>query len=483
MNFLTRLGVAWDALRAREPAFREAVGRNIDADEANWRKLTADGKRDLVPLTRARMQEIAVYLWRGTPLGKGIIEMPVAYLLAEGVTVTVADDPEAQGWIDAFWNDPINRFDLKLERKMRELAIFGEQCWPTFVNEANGHVRLGYLDPSLIQTVVSDPDNAEQPIGVVTVKNKKGRARRYRVIVDGEENVFSARTQEIRAGFTDGDCFYTAINSLATAPRGQSDLLAVADWLDLYEALLFNDGERQKEMRAFFWDVSLKGASPEQVKVRAGEIVAPKPGSVRVHNDSEAWEAVAPDLKAGDTSTAARLFRNHILGGVAMPEHWFGGGGDVNRATAGEMGEPTLKTLTMRQRLWRAILTDIIKYVIRQRRGKLASKEKQPPQIQVNFPELTARDTTKYASALNQIVSAAGAAIERGLLSEETAVALIASTAAQLGIDIDAEDELKKARAQAGKRAEADVFRDPPPDAAPDPKADPADQPQDQPNA
>jgi hypothetical protein len=48
---------------------------------------------------------------------------------------------------------------LKLPKKVRELSIYGEQCYPTFVNELDGFVRLGYLDPSLIETIVKDPDN------------------------------------------------------------------------------------------------------------------------------------------------------------------------------------------------------------------------------------------------------------------------------------------------------------------------------------
>jgi hypothetical protein len=83
---------------------------------------------------------------------------------------------------------------------VRELSLYGEQCYPTFVNEIDGFVRLGYLDPAMIETVVMDPDNPEQPIGIVTCKDKKGEYR-YRVIVNGPENMFTARTQAIRATF------------------------------------------------------------------------------------------------------------------------------------------------------------------------------------------------------------------------------------------------------------------------------------------
>ncbi|MCU7878344.1 MAG: hypothetical protein KZQ84_16370 [Candidatus Thiodiazotropha sp. (ex Lucinoma borealis)] len=176
----------------------EAYGESIDADDDQWRKLTGDAKRDLDSMTQARMQKLAVYLWESNLLANRLIELPVAYLLAEGVQIKVKD-PEAQSYIDAFWNDPINNMKRKLKKKVRELMLFGEQAWPAFVNEFNGHVRIGYLDPALIETVVMDPDNAEQPIGIVTTKDKKGRARRYQVILNGAEaDLFTKRTQAIR---------------------------------------------------------------------------------------------------------------------------------------------------------------------------------------------------------------------------------------------------------------------------------------------
>lgn len=172
-----------------ETTVREAAGKTIDNDEEGWRRLTGDARRDLSSITQTRMQELGVYMWRTNPLANRLIELPVAFLLAEGVTLQVKDE-EAQKWLRKFWNDPINNMDIKLPKKVRELALYGEQCYPAFVNEMNGHVRLGYLDPGLIETVVTDPDNIEQPIGVVTKKDRKGIARRYRIIVNGPEDAF-----------------------------------------------------------------------------------------------------------------------------------------------------------------------------------------------------------------------------------------------------------------------------------------------------
>ncbi|MBW8034209.1 MAG: hypothetical protein FVQ79_00645 [Planctomycetes bacterium] len=446
--------------------FREAFGVTIDDDESEWRSLTGDSNRDLSPLTQRRMQEMAVYLWEANLVANRLIELPLAYMLAEGVSIEV-DDEDARKWLNAFWKDPINCMDIKLEKKVRELALYGEQCWPTFVNDENGHVRLGYLDPSMIETVITDPDNKDQVIGIKTVHDKEMKNRFYRVNINGPESVFTERTQKLREGYADGNCFYFTINALSNGRRGRSDLLAQADWLDAYDQFLFGETDRVNFLRAFMWDVTMKGATPDQVEARAKEIKPPNPGSVRVHNDSEVWKAETPALNAADTSEIARVFRNHVLGGGTVPEHWFGGGGDVNRATGESMGEPTFKIFSMRQRTLKHILEEVAKFVINSRleannKDLIDPADPDPDLLpRVVFPEMTAKDTTKYAAALGQVVMACVAAINAGILSELTAVMIISTIAAALGIEFDADEELKKAKSAADDKLEDDVLEDP----------------------
>lgn len=441
-----------------------AAGQTIDDDEEGWRRLTGDTDRDLAPITQRRAREVSAWLWQANLMANRIIELPLAYLLADGVKLEVNDE-EAQAMLNRFWNDPINSMDLKLEKKVRELALFGEQCYPTFVNEHTGHVRLGYLDPALIETVVVDPDNPEQQIGIVTVKDRKGGARRYRVIVNGEEEeLFSERTRQIRASFTDGDAFYFNINSLSSGARGRPDLLASADWLDAYDDFLFGEVDRNRYLRAFVWDVTLKGANDDAVKQRAREIAPPSPNSVRVHNDSETWNAVTPDIKSGDTSESARLLRNHVLGGATLPEHWYGGGGDVNRSTGESMGDPAFKMMSMRQRTIKYMLEQIARFAIRQwaiknqRSVDLGDGDLLPSAV---FPEMIARDTTRYAAALQQVVVAAAMAVERGFISRKLALRMIAAVASQLGVEIDVDEALEEAITAASTEKGKDVFPNP----------------------
>ncbi|TVU83783.1 hypothetical protein FQP85_08385 [Pseudoalteromonas neustonica] len=452
--------------------FKEAAGAmagSIDADDHLYSKLSADSNRNLSGPTRVRMNKIAPYLWQSNMIANRIIELPLAYLLAEGVKIT-NDDEDYQAVIDAFWNHPINNMAIKLEKKVRELAIFGEQFYPAFVNPLSGEVQLSYLDPAHVEEVIYDPRNPEQPVGVKTKRMSNGRHYFYKVIINGSESVFTKQTQRLREGFADGDIFYFAINSFCAHGRGNSDLTAQCDFLDLYDDFIFGEGDRAENSRAFVWDVTLTGADKNKVTERASEIESnpPRPGSVNVHNDSEVWKAESPSLGTGDTEALAKLFRNHMLGGATMPPSWFADGGDVNRANGEAMAEPTFKILAMRQRYIIYMLHEIATFVIRQYYKATLGQEPDRTieadvfKSKVVMPEMTAKDISRYAAALQQVVVAVNLAITQGIITEETGLSVIASIADRLGVEIDPATELENVKTEIAQKAKdqakADTF-------------------------
>jgi hypothetical protein len=448
------------ALKGSAPApqtkpVREAAGtQSLDDETAGYTRLTSEGgkynNRDLTPLAQDRMARLAEYLWQSNLLANRLVEIPLAYLLAEGVKLE-CKDPEHQKLIDAFWKDPINNWPLKLTGRVRALSLLGEQCYIARVNEASGFVRLGYLDPRMIETVVNDPDNPEQPIGVVTRQDGKGKRWKYRVMVLGDDaDLFTDRTQQIRKDdFADGECLLFQVNKFPNGTRGRSDLLAQMDWLDAYDNFLFNEIDRIDFLRAFVWDVTLTGADDDAVKKFDKEFKAPQPNSKFVHNDNVKLAAVTPELQAADTSESAKLLRNHILGGNTTPEHWFGGAGNVNRAAASEMGEPTFKIMTARQSILKLMLEEIGRYVL-WKSAKTTTPDWSDEKwvVTANFPELVNRDLTKFSTAMNQVSITVVLLIGEGLLTQERGLKLIADVAQRFGQEIDAVDELAKAQAE-----------------------------------
>jgi hypothetical protein len=225
------------------------------------------------------------------------------------------------------------------------------------------------------------------------------------------------------------------------------------DWLDAYDQFLYGEIDRAAAVRAFVWDVTLTGATPGEVEARAKKITAPRPNSVRVHNEGETWKAEAPALNAYDAANAARLIRNHILGGATVPEHWYGGAEDVNKSTGSSMTEPTEKMLEMRRTLLGYMLEQVGQYVVRSHWGALdrelsAAEADLLGSLVVEWPEMTAKDTTKYAAALQQTVAAMVQLIAESLLTRETALRIIAALAENFGVSIDVEAELSAALAE-----------------------------------
>lgn len=457
---------------------REAAGVQGDGADG-WRKLSGDGlsqqsDRDLAPMAQDRMQKLAEHLWQSNLLANRLVELPLAYLLAEGVSLQCKDD-EHQKLLNAFWSDPINNWPLKLDPRVRALGLLGEQCYIANVRDGDGFVRLGYLDPRQIATVVADPDNPEQPIGVVTKRDNRGKQHKYRVVVLGEDaELFSSNTVRIRAeAFLDGECLLYQLNKFPNGTRGRSDLLGQIDWLDAYDTFLFNELDRIGYLRSFVWDVTMTGADETAVKKYEKEFVPPGPNSTFVHNDSITLAAKTPSLQAADTSESARLLRNHVLGGSTTPEHWFGGGGDVNRAAASEMGEPTFKVYTRRQNFLKLLLEEIGRFVLWQAarvKGVTPDWADEAWQVTAVFPELVNRDVTKFAAAMQAVVTAVIQMIDAGLLTQETALKLVADVAQRFGQDFDAKTELAAAQKEHGdrkaKKEANDVFGNLPADLA-----------------
>lgn len=445
-----RINEAVSALRGN---LREAAySGGLDEEDYGWTRLSGDAGRDLSPYDQARMQDVARWLWESNLLGNRIIELPVAYILGEGVKLSSTDE-NAQSRLNSFWGDAINNMPLFTQEMLRELSVFGELCLPAFVNEMNGAVRLGYIDPAQIHDVVYDPDNRRIAIGVVLKREvKTGISRRYRVIYNQpDDELFLERARTIREQFTDGQCFYWKINALVRQKRGRSDLAAGADWVDAYESFLFGELDRANFLRAFIWDVTVNGANEDDIKKWERKLSSPpRPGSVRVHNESVSWKAESPSLKSADSGEAARLFRNHVLGGYTYPEHWYGGGGDVNRTTADSMGEPTFKMLSNRQLTFGYILTNIGRFVLNQAGMTDAD-------VFVNWPELTAKDIAPHSTAIQQVIAAAQIGIMNGLLSQQTALELIAVVAQRLGVEIDPMEELQRAAGELAEQQKRDA--------------------------
>lgn len=457
---------------------------------AYYRRLTGATTRQLPELTQERAIELSYWLYQTNPLARRILKLTRDFAVAEGLTVSVqgeGTEKEArQEIVDRFWNDHINHMDMTLYEHVLELGLSGELMLPVFVNPVSGFIRLGYIDPADIKEVVTDPQNVKHAVAVV-VRGAMGQdERRYKIIsldedplsksygrlagvdTDREGNVLTEYHELDEQGQPkgearrwDGACFYFKINAVSNSARGWPDLLCLIDWLDVYDQMLFSEVDRQLLMKAFVWDVKLEGADANAVNKRSNEIgSAPKPGSVRVHNDKESWEAVTPSLNEADAQRGADLILSNIATGSSMPKTWLNGIMDVNRASATDMSEPTIKELSARQRFVRYMIEQTVTFVLDQAElhGQLPKRKSQKGnqlpeswQITVNTPEIRSRDMKDASEVLFKVSQSLAVAKAEGAIDTELEQEVLAAIIPLLGVDVDLaalRERMAKAKAE-----------------------------------
>ncbi len=354
-----------ESIKVKEKKIQEAVDIGRGTEDYGWTPITGGAERDVTALTQKRMQDIAAYLYDANPIGHRIPEMMKDFVIGDGYTWE-APDKDVKAIIKSFWNDPLNDFDRRLDIRALELSIMGELIFKTFVAQQTGHVRLGYIDPGKVTKVVLDSDNPEIAKEVHWRKRQKNYGYKTDKLQVINYDLDPHRTGEATYERLAGNCFFFAINKVASASRGKSDLLSIADMIDAHDAFLFTRLERANLLNVFIWDILYEGGSKTEIEDFAKGIVMPKPGSVRVHNEKVTWKAVTPKLEAGDASREAKLFKDQILAGAGFPPHYFSSGEQTGRSTSESMNLPTLKMLRSRQRYFTKIIEFIIQYVIDQ---------------------------------------------------------------------------------------------------------------------
>ena len=450
MITLERIRQAYEMLRGRVAAAAPLLDPGIsDSDiQQGFRRIsTANTTRDLSPLLQDRMIELAWYLYDRNPLAKRLINLTKIFVVGEGLKPQ-AEDPDVQDWLQKFWDDPVNRLDLELPDYVKELGIFGEQLYLATENPVDGSMRLWYIDPSEIDQVVyggagANVPGADRSVAIpieIILKQKMGESTVPHL------QVFRPDEDPNSPGFGRpmGNAFYFAINKAKRGARGRSDIFAQADWLDAYEQVLFAGVDRVDLLNNFVWDVLLKGKTEPEIKEWLKQNGRrPRPGSLRAHNENVEWKAVAPDLGSADTTAMMRLFKNHILGTYGYPEHYFAEGGETNLATAGEMGAPTVKTLTERQKYIKYMLESICNVVIDRGIAHGSLSPNIDRSFSITAPKLEVRDSTKVAAAVSQVMNGLSLALQEGMLTKETATRIFINMVSQLGHEVDVDEELK----------------------------------------
>lgn len=433
-------------VRRQQEAITLGGGLSLDADDYQYRRLTSGakfGRRDLSPLQQDRMLEIAWYLWEANPFARRLITMMTDLIVGEGVQVE-AQDERIQAVVNDTWNHRVNHLKTRVREFHNALSLNGELILPVAVNPITGIPVLGFVDPYQVRAVEPDPTNV-LIADTIVLKSESGAedGKRLKVV---RENPATGRLE--------GEAFYFAINKLPNSLRGRSDLMPLADWLDLYDQYMFSEVERLHLLSAFVWDYQIQDADEAQVKAKLKAFPTPRPGSVWGHNQKETLDARTPDLKAQDRSEAGRMLRVHIAGSFGFPLSWMGEI-DSNRASIEGQNDILLKTPAARQKEFAICLDMVVRYGIEQAIGKNRSLFLDAMTgYRIRMPEIAAKDVSRVGQVLSNVVTAMDTAMANGTASKQVAVAVTCALLKHLGVEADPQEVLQQAADEKTERDE-----------------------------
>jgi hypothetical protein len=478
-NSLTLLNlsdaVRWDEARAEADAAAkvtaEAVAPQLftlttgDGEDPGFRRITSLATlRDLNPLMHDRMLQVCYFLRVTTPFGKRIVEIITSYTVGKGVRVT-AKDPKVQDVLDAFWKDEVNNLDENLPAWCDELTTFGEICLPVARNPVSGLVRVGYIDPMNIDTVqfaqmaTADGTASINVPYAVRLRREVGEVlQKPMLLVQRIED-----PKQENYGRLAGECFYFALNKAKSASRGFSELFSLADWIDLFDQMIFDFGDKVRFLNSFVWHYILEGADDKKVQEYKDEFTKdpPRQGGAVFSNERVKIEAQTPEFHGQDMAAGASMVKLYGLGGAGLPATFFGDGVDANRSTAIEMNAPVHRKIQDRQNHLARCLGKILDFVIESAQDAGVLSIGVDASYTIEFPEIATQDLQKGSLVLAGVATAMQVGTQEGWVTGLTAARAFHTVLAEIGVDIeDSQEEYAAAQTEKDDRAakQQDLF-------------------------
>lgn len=436
MGTLTRLASMFEradidkVIEKKVEAKLKEAGNSANSEEMedrNWRQITARGVKAHNPMEQYKMQKICYYLFDKNGIAKKAIERAKDFVLGDGATYSTPDEA-VKKVLDVHWNSPQNLWEYKQDKRLMELGIYGEQFYPAFVNNVSGAVNLGYVDPILVDKVITDPENIEKRIAYTVTYTGTIKPKPYKIINlddDPKSPTFD---------YLVGDSFFFEINNVTNHPRGRSDLFTAADAIDAYEYFLFNRTERADILNRIIYDVTWQNLSDKEIKERAKTWKIPRANEANHHNQNMSWKIVSPELGSQDATGEARLIFNHAMACLGYPPTWFASGEGLTKGTAGLMDAPTKKQLRARQKVFRFMLSYIFRYVIHQAIiHKTLTKDKKDVPVQIHLPKIEEKEIETITTSLANLTNSLVVAVDGELITLEQAQKIYALVLAQFG--------------------------------------------------
>ncbi len=444
-----------------EALYREDIG---------WQRIGAESSR-FTPQGRKTIAALADLAATGNALIKKGVNLRIAYIWGQGVTVTIRDDGATGQDVNAvwqdFWDEPSNRTEFTSSeaqaRYERKLATGGEAFWAFPTDSLTGRVKVRRIPPGQVVDRLCDPEDAaavwlyKRVWSAVTVNKTTGeRGTEARTTWYPALGFYPSQRPKTWLGDEirwDAPMRPVCVNCPDEDWRGLGDVLAALPWAKMDKEFLEDLAVYMRALTRILGTVTArsgKAAAAARAALTgppvAGDGGTGGPGGWAVSDPTTTLSLLSKSGAQIDANSS-KPFATRTAAALEVPVTMLLGDPGVTgaRATAETLDQPTELTFGLRREVHTELFRDIANYVIDRAviaprgplRGAVSTDgdrlvvvlpEGDDRTVQVDWPEF---DSTPLKMLVDAIVAADGT----GKLPPVTTVRLLLTV---LGVeDVD----------------------------------------------
>ena len=336
-------------------AGRSSGAKVTQDDNVFYDGLSNTGLRDRSQGNFYNVIEASLQAWRENPLARRIVNLTTQYVVGEGLTIE-CDDEKVLEVIRDFWNDPLNRMDVRVMEWCDELTRTGN-LFITIASDLVGKSYVRAVPATAIENIETRANDYEQALWF----EYREENRLQLTHMDAESKEFPT---------LDARMLHFCVNRPIGAKMGEPDLAPVLVWLQRYSMWLEDRARLNHYRNSFLFTVKTHLQSEQQRMERQNQLNQRplSPGSILVTNESEVWEVLSAKLESNDAAEDGLALKKQIAAGVGIPMHFLAEPESQSKTSAEAAGGATFRTFEQRQEVFIWIVEQVIRTVLRRRK-------------------------------------------------------------------------------------------------------------------
>ena len=301
--------------------------------------------------------EKSMNAWRNDALARRIVNLTTQFSVGRGFRIG-ADDPAADAFLHEFWENPLNRMDVRLNEWSDELCRTGN-LFIMLSSDSSGMSYVRAIPAGLIDEIVPMENDIEQP-----------QLFRMREITDPvrlnvpEEKI--VRPASLTEPVSEESMLHFTVNRPIGGQWGESDLAPLLPWLEKYHDWLCDRWMLNHFRSSFVYVVKSSEMNAQEREVRSQQLnrTYPEPGTIYVVGKDEDWSVINPNLESSDANEDGMAIKKMIAAGAGIPISFLSEPGSVSRAESGGMEDSACRGFRQRQQVLLWITETVLRHVL-----------------------------------------------------------------------------------------------------------------------